>query len=63
MQPRSEAQRHAMFGYAKGSVADRMTNEQRKAFKRWLTQTSTDAKVYESQLSYKRHRARSIHEV
>jgi len=51
MQPRSEAQRHAMFGYAKGSVADRMTNEQRKAWKRWLTDRSGDNAVFEAQLA------------
>jgi hypothetical protein len=63
MQPRSEAQRHAMYGYAKGSIADRMTNEQRKAFKRWLTETSIDGKVMEAQLAHGAvSRARSIKE-
>jgi len=52
MQPRSEAQRHAMYGYAKGSIADRMTNEERKAWRRWLTQTSADSKCMEAQLSH-----------
>jgi hypothetical protein len=63
MQPRSEAQRHAMYGYAKGSIADRMTNEKRKQWKRWLTQKDADAKAMEAQLSHGVvSRARSIKE-
>lgn len=56
MQPLSQAQRHAMYGYAKGSVADRMTNEQRKAWKAWLRDRNTDHKVMEAQLSDRRYR-------
>ena len=52
MQPRSEAQRHAMYGYAKGSMADRMTNEKRKQWRRWQTQKDADAKAMEAQLSH-----------
>jgi len=64
MQPRSEAQRHAMYGYAKGSIADRMTNEKRKAWRRWLTQTSADSKVMEAQLGHRSdERSHSIREV
>ena len=64
MQPRSEAQRHAMFGYAKGSIADRMTNEQRREWRRWQSRKAADGAVYEAQLSYRSvARPRSIREV
>jgi hypothetical protein len=53
-----------MFGYAKGSVADRMTNEQRKAWKKWLTERGGDNAVFEAQLANRRApRTRSIREV
>jgi len=52
MQPRSEAQRHAMYGYAKGSIADKMSDEKRRQWRRWLTQTSADSKYMEAQLSH-----------
>ena len=52
MQPKSQAQRHAMFGFEKGSIADQMTDERRRQWRRWLTQTNADAKVKEAQLSH-----------
>ena len=64
MQPRSEAQRHAMYGYAKGSEADKMTNERRREWRRWLSRKAADGTVYEAQLSYRSvPRPRSIREV
>jgi hypothetical protein len=53
-----------MYGYAKGSIADRMTNEQRKAWKRQMAREAADAAVYEAQLGHRRYpRPRSIAEV
>lgn len=63
--PMTQAQKAAMHGYERGSVFDRMTEAQRKAYKAWLKTGNADRKVKEAQLSDRRYKVsrRDIAEV
>jgi hypothetical protein len=57
MQPVSEAQRVAMFGYQKGSICDGMTLAERKRWKEWLKAKGSDSAAFEAQLAGRKHRS------
>ena len=64
--PRPQTQRAnaAMRGYERGSVFDRLSHEQQRAFRRWLAEETLNNRVKEQQLSGRRFiRPRSLKEV
>lgn len=55
--PASERSRSWSQGYERGSVASQMSNEQRKAWRKWMKERSADSNALEGQLSNRRTRA------